>query len=337
MAKNYYDILEVPRTADDTVICEAYKRLATKWFPKNNRDKPLEAAHMFNEVSEAFEVLSDCNVQTALKRTAFDQYGEFGLKHGVADGRGGFHGGYEYKKNAEKIYEDFCKRTNPFFHSHDILGTTQESTLFGAAQRGLEGPKKVPPQDLQVEVVCTLPELYNGVTKVVEFQRVKVNLDKVTTRMEKCVKEVYVKRGAGEGVQLHFESEGNENPNFPPSNLIITIKESPHTHFFRKGSDLVYTYSLSLLQALLSEPFSIVPSTQRTLDGRQLYVSFDEVISPSTRKIIPNEGMPVPSPSNTTPQSYGNLIVRFDIEFPSYIPEENKEVITRILKPLQVS
>ena len=62
MAKNYYDILEVSRNADDPVICEAYRRLATKWYPKNNRDKLMEAEHMFHEVAEAFEVLSDRNV-----------------------------------------------------------------------------------------------------------------------------------------------------------------------------------------------------------------------------------------------------------------------------------
>lgn len=332
MAKNYYDILEVPRSADETVICEAYRRLATKWFPKNNRDKQLEAAHMFNEVSEAFEVLSSRNVHPALKRTAFDQFGEFGLKHGVADGRGGFQGGYEYMKNADKIYEDFCKRTNPFFHAHDVLGTTEESTIFGAALRGLEGPKKVPPEDLHVDIQCSLPELYNGVTKVVSFSRVKVNLDKVTTRLDSCTKEVHIKRGYGEGVQLRFEGEGNENPNFPPSSLVITIRETPHTQFFRKGNDLIYTYSLSLLQALLSEPFSIVTATQRTLDGRLIYISFDEVINPGTRKVVADEGMPIAGSRDPAKLTFGSLIVRFDIAFPSYLPEENKEILARVFR-----
>ena len=67
--KDYYEILGVPKTADEREIKKAYKRLAMKFHPDRNQgDKEAEAK--FKEIKEAYEILTD-----AQKRAAYDQYG----------------------------------------------------------------------------------------------------------------------------------------------------------------------------------------------------------------------------------------------------------------------
>ena len=58
--QNYYKILNVPRTADKKAIKKAYRDLALQWHPdKVSEDKKEEAEGKFQDISEAYEVLSD--------------------------------------------------------------------------------------------------------------------------------------------------------------------------------------------------------------------------------------------------------------------------------------
>eukprot|EP00588_Corethron_pennatum_P012053 CAMPEP_0194278944 /NCGR_PEP_ID=MMETSP0169-20130528/12799_1 /TAXON_ID=218684 /ORGANISM="Corethron pennatum, Strain L29A3" /LENGTH=439 /DNA_ID=CAMNT_0039023267 /DNA_START=323 /DNA_END=1642 /DNA_ORIENTATION=+ len=57
--KNYYKILEVKRNADLKEIKKAYKKMALQWHPDKNVENQEEASSKFQEVAEAYEVLSD--------------------------------------------------------------------------------------------------------------------------------------------------------------------------------------------------------------------------------------------------------------------------------------
>ncbi|CAB9508580.1 protein DnaJ [Seminavis robusta] len=57
--KNYYKILGIPRTASKKEIKKAYRELALKWHPDKNADNKEESEKMFQDISEAYEVLSD--------------------------------------------------------------------------------------------------------------------------------------------------------------------------------------------------------------------------------------------------------------------------------------
>ena len=87
MAKrDYYEVLGVNRDASEEEIKKAYRRLAMKYHPDRNPDKPQAEEH-FKEVKEAFEVLSDPD-----KRAAYDQFGHAGVEAaaGAGAGFGGF-------------------------------------------------------------------------------------------------------------------------------------------------------------------------------------------------------------------------------------------------------
>src|SRR5271169_3531571 len=95
MAKrDYYEILEVSKTASKEEIKKAYRKVALKFHPDRNQgDKAAE--EKFKEAAEAYEVLSD-----AEKRKQYDQYG-----HAAVNG-GGYGGGYQ-NVNVEDIFRNF--------------------------------------------------------------------------------------------------------------------------------------------------------------------------------------------------------------------------------------
>ena len=69
MNKDYYDILEIPRNAEEKEIKRAYRKLAKKYHPDTNAgDKHAE--QKFKEVTDAYTVLSDPE-----KKKLYDQFG----------------------------------------------------------------------------------------------------------------------------------------------------------------------------------------------------------------------------------------------------------------------
>ena len=60
---DYYEVLGVPRNADENAIKKAYRKLALKWHPDKHAggsdEQKLDAEQKFKKISEAYEVLSD--------------------------------------------------------------------------------------------------------------------------------------------------------------------------------------------------------------------------------------------------------------------------------------
>src|ERR1044072_8909292 len=88
MAKRfYYEVLKVERTADETQLKAAFRKLAMKWHPdRNPADKTSEVR--FKEINEAYEVLKDAD-----KRAAYDRFGHAAFEHNAGGPAGGLGGG----------------------------------------------------------------------------------------------------------------------------------------------------------------------------------------------------------------------------------------------------
>lgn len=75
--RDYYEILEVSRTATDQEIKSSYRKLALKFHPDRNQgDKSAE--EKFKEAAEAYAILSDSD-----KRARYDRFGHAGVGNGA--------------------------------------------------------------------------------------------------------------------------------------------------------------------------------------------------------------------------------------------------------------
>lgn len=88
--------------------------------------------------------------------------------------------------------------------------------------------------------------------------------------------------------------------------------------FERNWNDLIYHHKIALVDSLLSKPIHFT-----TIDNEKIEIAIDEVISSFTEKIIEAKGMPIlnDDPLGPIKKSYqrGNLLVKFDIEFPKQL------------------
>src|SRR6267142_2524813 len=84
----YYETLEVDRTADESKLKAAFRKLAMKWHPdKNPGDAQSEIR--FKEINEAYEILKDGE-----KRAAYDRFGHAAFEQGAGGGGPGFGAGF---------------------------------------------------------------------------------------------------------------------------------------------------------------------------------------------------------------------------------------------------
>jgi DnaJ-class molecular chaperone len=148
--------------------------------------------------------------------------------------------------------------------------------------------------------------------------------------------DVEVKPGFSEHSTLTYSQKGHEAEGHKPSNIVISFKQSAHPFLKRKDNDIIYTQTVSLEQALLSEPVRI-----KALDGRNIIATIDEIITPQTVKIVEGEGMPIAdSPTSDALRTLtgagslpkGNLFIRFEIQFPKKISNQHKQALIEILR-----
>lgn len=246
MGKDYYKILGVPREASAEDIKKAYRKLALKWHPDRVApEKKEEAQTKFQDIGEAFEVLSDPE-----KKRIYDQIGEEGLKGGAGAGAdpnesfpgASFHfngmprnGQSFHFANADDIFRNFFGTGDPFqAEGSDPFGNSGFSFMRG--MRGMGGMpmggmggmpmggmgggmnssdsysgrmRKADP--ITHELKVSLEDLYTGTTKRVRIT--KKIADSSGQMISAAVeKEINVRPGWKNGTKITFEKEGDELP-----------------------------------------------------------------------------------------------------------------------------
>ncbi|XP_029029426.1 dnaJ homolog subfamily B member 13 [Betta splendens] len=311
MAFDYYETLEINRNATDADIKRAYRRLALKFHPSNNREP--ESSDRFCEIGEAYEVLSDPR-----KKATYDKFGEEGLKGGIPPefGRSGaWSSKYAYHGDPHKTFKLFFGGDNPFA---DFF-TNEAPLQFGGLQPGVSKTQDPP---IERELHLSLDDLFHGSTKKIKISRRVMNEDGYTSSIKDKILTIDVKPGWKEGTRIIFSKEGDQGPNSIPADIVFIVRQKSHLQFVRQDNDLIYKVQVSLEMALTG--FSV---DVETLDGRLLTIPINEIVHPSYKKLVTGEGMPV----SQDPSQRGNLIITFDIQFPEKLSVEKKQLIKEAL------
>ncbi|KAG5550562.1 hypothetical protein RHGRI_015502 [Rhododendron griersonianum] len=349
MGADYYKILQVDRNSSDDDLKKAYRKLAMKWHPDKNPNNKSQSEAKFKQISEAYDVLSDPQ-----KRAIYDQYGEEGLKGqappppdaggGYAGGGGG--GGPSFRFNprsADDIFSEFFGFSSPFGGGMGDMGGGSRAagassgfprSMFAeeifANYRGGGGGggdgfvHNVPRKAAAIErtLPCSLEDLYKGTSKKMKISReVIADASGRSTTVEEII-TIDIKPGWKKGTKITFPEKGNEQRGVIPSDLVFIIDEKPHSVYKRDGNDLVITQKISLVEALTGYTAQIA-----TLDGRNLSVPINAIISPTYEEVVKGEGMPIPK----EPSKKGNLRIKFNIKFPSRLTSDQKTGIKRLL------
>lgn len=148
MSKDYYEVLGVSKSASQDELKKAYRKLAMKYHPDQNKDNK-EAEAKFKELNQAYDVLKD-----EQKRAAYDQYGAAafdGSMGGMGGGAGfGGMGGAGGFAGFSDIFED-------------MFGDFMGGQARGGAGRSGRG------SDVQYTMDMTLEEAFQGKEKTIKI------------------------------------------------------------------------------------------------------------------------------------------------------------------------
>jgi DnaJ-class molecular chaperone len=235
-----YEVLGVPRGASAAAIKSAYRKLAKKHHPDNNKNDPKSAA-AFSEINSANEIIGDEDKRKQFDRGEIDAEGKprfQGFPGGGPRGRaGGPGGGFET--------HTFRTGAGPGGGAgfEDIL-----NSMFGGAARGQRAGGGSPFEfdtggigldlDLNVAMTVSLEESVNGAEK-----RVRLPTGKELN--------VRVPAGVAAGQQIRLKGQGETAPGHRPGDLLITVSIAPHPFFKVDGSDLRLDLPITLYEAVL--------------------------------------------------------------------------------------
>ena len=150
--RDYYEVLEVSRSASAEEIKRAYRKLAVKFHPDKNPDDP-HAEEKFKELGVAYDVLMDGD-----KRSAYDRFGHAAFEQG-----GGFRGGF---------HDPFDIFREVFGGGAGGIGGTIFETFFGGM--GGQGEDRQRGADLRYDMQISLEEAAAGTEKEIEVRKLDV-------------------------------------------------------------------------------------------------------------------------------------------------------------------
>ena len=358
--RDYYEVLDVAKTATAEEIKKAYRKKAIQYHPdKNPGDKA--AAEKFKEAAEAYEVLSDPQ-----KRQRYDQFGFAGVQ---GQGFGGGQG---------MTMEDI------FAHFGDLFeGAGFDMGDFFGGRGGRQGRRVRRGSDLRVKVRLTLEEIATGVEKKIKVRKLVPCKDcngsgsadgkegqpcptchgsgrvvrtqrgifgmmqvqeecptchgegkVIVNKCPKCGGEgvvrdeeiitIKIPAGVSGGMQIPVEGKGNAAPHGGINgDLLVLVEEEPHKDLLRDGSDLVYNLLLDMPTAILGGQI-LIP----TLQG-----DVKVTITPGTQpgKVLRLRGKGLPVIDQYARQyGTGDLLINVGVYVPEHLNKEEKALIEKL-------
>jgi DnaJ family protein A protein 2 len=368
--EDYYEILGVSKDATESQIKKAYYKLARENHPdKLSEAEREEATKKFQQIGEAYEVLSDAN-----KRAIYDASGKEGLKGGAGANTDPFEMfSAMFGQDFNRFGSSFNSAFNSPFGNFNFGNTSNRNDTqivknketvfplkvslkeaFTGRKRKLKVTRKVIVNSKKEVVENNLEKTWtkcktcNGQGIVTEIRQMGNMISQTQRECTSChgkrfsllaefeiseitiIIEVNIPKGVTNNSAIKFENAGNVSPGTYPGDLIVVLNvENIENNFKRNGKDLIYEKKILLSEALCGSSFQL-----RHLDDRVLYISFTSAI-PGEIKTIPGEGLKVgPEESGDS----GNLVIVFEIIFPSAsnLNKEKRKQLKKLLpSPLE--
>ncbi|NEQ37838.1 MAG: molecular chaperone DnaJ [Okeania sp. SIO3I5] len=351
MARDYYEILGVSRTADKEELKRAYRRLARKYHPDVNKEPGAE--EQFKEINRAYEVLSEPEM-----KARYDRFGEAGVSGGGASGFS-----TDFSDSFADIFESFFsgfsggmgtqgrRRTGPV-RGDDLrldLNLDFHEAIFG-------GDKELTIKHLETCETCkgsgakpgTRPQTCStcGGTGQVRratrtpfgsFTQVSVCPSCGGTGQiieEKCPScggrgqnevtkkiKITIPGGVDNGTRLRVSNEGDAGKmGGPPGDLYVFLSIKDNPEFQRDGVNILSQIKISYLQAILGCSLEI-----NTVDGKSELI-IPAGTQPNTVLTLEDKGVP----KLGNPVSRGDHLITIEIDIPTKITAEERELLENL-------
>ena len=298
--KDYYKILDIPKTASSNEVKKAYRKLAVKYHPdKNKEDKAAE--EKFKEVNEANEVLKDDK-----KRKEYDSLSEDYRNYEKSGGKQGFDGYSQGNRNQGNQYQS---RNNQGRQFDEDSFADFFSNMFGgrANGNGQSRQENYKGQDFTATMEISLEEAYLGTTRQVQLETQKLSMK--------------IKPGVKDGQILRLKGKGSKGTNGgQDGDLLITVKVLENSIFKRKEDDLYCSINVDLFTAILGGKSEI-----KTLKGKINIIIPKETPSGKVMR-LKKIGMSI----FNKPEEFGDLYATVIIKMPTNLTEKELELFNQL-------
>jgi molecular chaperone DnaJ len=344
--RDYYEILEVSRTATDQEIKSSYRKLALKYHPDRNQgDKKAE--EKFKEAAEAYAILSDAD-----KRARYDRFGHAGVGGGaqgfdpsqfsgfedIFGGLGdifGFGGGRRTgpQRGADLRYDLEIKFTEAAKGVETHIQIPRNETCETCKGNGA-APGTSPTQCPQCRGTGQLRYQQGFFTVARTCGQCRGSGKIVTKPCSDCrgagTKEqtrkltVKIPAGIATGQRLRLSGEGEAGTlGGPPGDLYVVIYVREHEFFQRDGNNLHCTVPLPFTTLALGDEIT-VPG----IDGDET-VKIPESTQTGTTFRLRGKGMP-----DVSGRGRGDLLVTVQAVTPKKLTKEQKKLLEQLAATL---
>ena len=341
--RDYYDVLDVERNASDDVIKKAFRKLARQHHPDlhSEPDKKKVAEEKFKEAGEAYEVLSDGD-----RRKKYDMFGHAAAGQGGGAEGFGFGGG-GFGDVFGDIFEDFFgggRGRSRAEQGNDLQYNLEIS--FEEAINGKEAKLKIPRWEVCGTCHGTGAKSEQSIKPCsacrgagqIRLQQGFFTINRTCgqcqgsgqTIADPCkacrgqrrvhkerILSVTIPAGVESGMRLRLSHEGEHGMNGgPPGDLYVALTVKPHSHFVRKGQDILYDLPLHFVTATLGGRVEVP-----TLDGNSM-VKIPEGIQHD--QILRLKGLGSPGLKS---HARGDQLIRIKIQIPTKLTSQQRELL----------
>jgi len=299
--KDYYKILDIPKTASTDEVKKAYRKLAIKYHPDKNKDDKV-AEEKFKEVNEANEILKD-----EKKRKEYDILADDYKNYQQSGGKQGFDGFNQGNRNqGNQQYQGRANSNQQF--DEDSFAEFFSNMFGGQAKGNSQGRQQASKgQDFTAEMEVSLEEAYSGTTRQVQLEDQKLSMK--------------IKPGVKRGQVLRLKGKGGKGINgSPEGDLMITVNVTENTIFKRKEDDLYCSIEVDFYAAVLGGKTEI-----KTLKGK-INTTIPKETSNGKVLRLKKMGMPI----FNKPEEFGDLYATINIKMPTHLSEKELELFNQL-------